>query len=128
MPARGFYRAHVGTTSASASKRARPQGLSDERDCPHERRAHPPACSAFHPASARDGLHQPSRLTPSADDPSIPICPPSQVGERSKGMDATNKEATSQEAPIWETPTFVEIRMDAEVGSYQDDFDGQDYH
>jgi hypothetical protein len=43
-------------------------------------------------------------------------------------MDATNKEATSQEAPIWETPTFVEIRMDAEIGSYQDDFDGQDYH
>ena len=43
-------------------------------------------------------------------------------------MDATNKEATSQEAPAWETPTFVEIRMDAEVGSYQDDFDGQDYH
>jgi len=43
-------------------------------------------------------------------------------------MDATNKEATNQEAPIWETPTFVEIRMDAEIGSYQDDFDGQDYH
>ena len=23
----------------------------------------------------------------------------------------------------WETPTFAEIRMDAEIGSYQDDFD-----
>jgi coenzyme PQQ precursor peptide PqqA len=23
----------------------------------------------------------------------------------------------------WETPEFVEIRMDAEIGSYQDDFD-----
>jgi hypothetical protein len=22
---------------------------------------------------------------------------------------------------IWETPTFVEIRMDAEIGSYQED-------
>lgn len=28
---------------------------------------------------------------------------------------------------IWETPAFVEIRMDAEIGSYQDDF-GEDYH
>lgn len=35
---------------------------------------------------------------------------------------------TSQEALLWETPTFVEIRMDAEVGSYQDDFDGDDWH
>jgi hypothetical protein len=24
---------------------------------------------------------------------------------------------------IWETPSFVEMRMDAEIGSYQDDFD-----
>jgi hypothetical protein len=23
----------------------------------------------------------------------------------------------------WETPSFVELRMDAEIGSYQDDFD-----
>ena len=23
----------------------------------------------------------------------------------------------------WEAPTFAEIRMDAEIGSYQDDFD-----
>jgi len=47
-------------------------------------------------------------------------------------MDATNQamnaEVTSQEAPLWETPTFVEIRMDAEIGSYQDDFDGEDWH
>lgn len=44
----------------------------------------------------------------------------------------TNKavcaEETSQDALLWETPTFVEIRMDAEVGSYQDDFDGNDFH
>ena len=26
----------------------------------------------------------------------------------------------------WETPAFVEIRMDAETGSYQDDFDRDD--
>jgi coenzyme PQQ precursor peptide PqqA len=25
---------------------------------------------------------------------------------------------------VWETPEFVEIRMDAEIGSYQDEFDG----
>ena len=27
---------------------------------------------------------------------------------------------------IWECPSFVEIEMNAEVGSYQEDFDGQD--
>jgi hypothetical protein len=40
----------------------------------------------------------------------------------------TNQEATSQETLLWETPTFVEIRMDAEIGSYQDDFDSDDWH
>lgn len=25
----------------------------------------------------------------------------------------------------WETPEFVEIKMDAEIGSYQDEFDGR---
>ena len=24
---------------------------------------------------------------------------------------------------IWETPKFVEVKMDAEINSYQDDFD-----
>jgi coenzyme PQQ precursor peptide PqqA len=24
----------------------------------------------------------------------------------------------------WETPQFVEVKMDAEINSYQDDFDG----
>jgi hypothetical protein len=28
---------------------------------------------------------------------------------------------------IWEVPAFVEIEMNAEIGSYQEDFDGQDY-
>lgn len=27
------------------------------------------------------------------------------------------------EPMIWESPSFVEMRMDAEIGSYQDDFD-----
>jgi hypothetical protein len=35
---------------------------------------------------------------------------------------------TTEKTSAWETPEFVEIRMDAEIGSYQDDFDGQDYH
>jgi hypothetical protein len=35
---------------------------------------------------------------------------------------------TNEESLTWEAPTFVEIRMDAEIGSYQDDFDGQDFH
>lgn len=26
----------------------------------------------------------------------------------------------------WESPTFVEIKMDAEINSYQDDFDRED--
>lgn len=34
---------------------------------------------------------------------------------------------TSKEPLTWETPAFVEIRMDAEIGSYQDDFDGEDF-
>jgi hypothetical protein len=27
----------------------------------------------------------------------------------------------------WEAPTFEEVKMDAEIGSYQDDFDRDDY-
>ncbi|HUN75567.1 MAG TPA: pyrroloquinoline quinone precursor peptide PqqA [Steroidobacteraceae bacterium] len=27
----------------------------------------------------------------------------------------------------WETPEFIEIKMDAEINSYQDDF-GDDHH
>lgn len=27
---------------------------------------------------------------------------------------------------MWETPAFVEIRMDAEINAYQDDFGGDD--
>jgi hypothetical protein len=27
------------------------------------------------------------------------------------------------EPMTWETPTFVEVKMDAEINSYQDDFD-----
>jgi hypothetical protein len=34
----------------------------------------------------------------------------------------------SEEALTWEAPAFVDIRMDAEIGSYQDDFDGEDWH
>jgi coenzyme PQQ precursor peptide PqqA len=35
---------------------------------------------------------------------------------------------TPQEVTLmtWETPTFVEIKMDAEINSYQDDFDRED--
>lgn len=28
---------------------------------------------------------------------------------------------------IWETPAFVEVKMDAEISSYQDDFDRDDF-
>ena len=30
---------------------------------------------------------------------------------------------TEVRAMAWETPEFVEVRMDAEINSYQDDFD-----
>ena len=29
-------------------------------------------------------------------------------------------------AMTWETPEFVEVKMDAEINSYQDDFDRED--
>jgi hypothetical protein len=34
---------------------------------------------------------------------------------------ATNRGAKTM---TWETPTFVEVKMDAEINSYQDDFGG----
>jgi len=29
-----------------------------------------------------------------------------------------------EETMVWELPSFVEIEMNAEIGSYQEDFDG----
>ena len=29
---------------------------------------------------------------------------------------------------IWEAPAFEEIKMDAEINSYQDDFDREDFN
>jgi hypothetical protein len=49
-------------------------------------------------------------------------------GPEEESMDATSMEATILEPLLWEPPAFVEIRMDAEIGSYQDDFDGDDWH
>ncbi len=37
-------------------------------------------------------------------------------------------EQMSEQTLTWEAPAFVDIRMDAEIGSYQDDFDGEDWH
>jgi hypothetical protein len=53
------------------------------------------------------------------------------AGERITAMESmmdTNAPALTKQPSVWETPEFVEIRMDAEIGSYQDDFDGQDFH
>jgi hypothetical protein len=37
--------------------------------------------------------------------------------------------ATKTESSSWETPQFVELRMDAEIGAYQDDFtEHDDWH
>lgn len=35
--------------------------------------------------------------------------------------------ATIDEPLVWETPEFVELRMDAEIGLYQDDFDDREH-
>lgn len=39
----------------------------------------------------------------------------------------TSETAAEELVVSWETPDFVEIKMDAEINSYQDDFGG-DYH
>jgi hypothetical protein len=36
---------------------------------------------------------------------------------------ARQTESQSHQAPTWQAPTFVEVKMDAEIGSYQTDFD-----
>jgi hypothetical protein len=36
---------------------------------------------------------------------------------------AQRPERSEDRIMSWEAPTFAEIRMDAEIGSYQDDFD-----
>jgi coenzyme PQQ precursor peptide PqqA len=38
------------------------------------------------------------------------------------GVDHHRREVT---AMAWETPDFVEVKMDAEINSYQDDFGGE---
>jgi len=52
------------------------------------------------------------RLTPGRNPPTVQP----RNGSTTKGPRVT-----------WETPEFVEIKMDAEIGSYQDDF-GDDPH
>jgi hypothetical protein len=39
---------------------------------------------------------------------------------RTRSPEFFRKEATMR----WETPTFIELNMSAEIGSYSDDFDG----
>jgi hypothetical protein len=36
----------------------------------------------------------------------------------------TNQESRKDSTMRWETPTFIELNMSAEIGSYSDDFDG----
>jgi coenzyme PQQ precursor peptide PqqA len=38
-------------------------------------------------------------------------------------LDASGDQPRSQKM-TWETPEFVEVKMDAEINSYQDDFGG----
>jgi hypothetical protein len=44
-------------------------------------------------------------------------------------MKASNQRSENSSSPrsasmTWETPEFVEVKMDAEINSYQDDFGG----
>jgi hypothetical protein len=39
---------------------------------------------------------------------------------------ATTHDAVEETAMTWEAPDFAEIKMDAEINSYQDDFGGED--
>jgi hypothetical protein len=54
------------------------------------------------------------------------MAPDASGSARGASMDTEMN--TTEKPSAWETPEFVEIRMDAEIGSYQDDFDGQDFH
>jgi hypothetical protein len=38
---------------------------------------------------------------------------------------AVNHEAVEETPMTWEAPDFVEVKMDAEINSYQDDFGGE---
>ncbi len=41
-------------------------------------------------------------------------------GHERRGLDALSAEVS---AMTWEAPDFIEVKMDAEINSYQDDFD-----
>jgi hypothetical protein len=41
-----------------------------------------------------------------------------------KAESAERKQSRRSETMTWETPEFVEVKMDAEINSYQDDFGG----
>jgi len=52
----------------------------------------------------------------------IDVNPASQIlsGARAVGSRALSPEVSDM---TWEAPDFVEVKMDAEINSYQDDFD-----
>jgi coenzyme PQQ precursor peptide PqqA len=39
------------------------------------------------------------------------------------GLGRGGRDATGVTMMTWEAPAFVEVKMDAEINSYQDDFD-----
>ena len=45
------------------------------------------------------------------------------VGSLSRAWDELMIEPMEVSAMAWETPEFVEVKMDAEINSYQDDFE-----
>jgi len=49
------------------------------------------------------------------------------VGFSALPIDPAGSVTVTDTTSTWETPEFVEIKMDAEINSYQDDF-GDDYH
>jgi len=76
-----------------------------------------------HAAGIRDGAHR--RAGPP------PACPRSAAAQSdarvgfSSGINVSGSDCSSRRISTgaWEAPTFVELRMDAEIGSYQGAFD-----
>ena len=68
------------------------------------------------PKAAPAGTLVPALLQEALDDPSVDAY--HAATHRAQGLDSRGGDSMT-----WETPAFVEVKMDAEINSYQDDFD-----
>ena len=77
----------------------------------------PPPGSRASPGPDRGWLGQ------NALDTNIPRCLTSSP-DRERIFSAFEQSRLEVSEMIWESPSFVEVKMDAEINSYQEDFDG----